>query len=108
MLREGPKKLLITLATDAHEMNRRKGVTTVMKTAVLLFVIGVSLTLLFAEGIAIVAGLFVTALLASGLGFTLHEFKRLSAESEAHNRAARRVSPLREYRLAKQLPASLS
>jgi hypothetical protein len=79
-----------------------------MKTAVLLFVIGVSLTLLLAEGIGIVVGLFVTLLLASGLGFTLREFKRLSAESEARNRAARTVSQLREGRLARQLPASFA
>lgn len=59
-----------------------------MKTAVLLFVVGVSLTLLLAEGLGIVVGLFVTLLLSGGLGFTLREFKRLSAESEACNHAA--------------------
>ena len=59
-----------------------------MKTAVVLFVVGVSLTLLLAEGLGIVVGLFVTLLLSGGLGFTLREFKRLSAESEARNQAA--------------------
>ena len=49
-----------------------------MKTAVLLFVFGVSLTLLLGEGLGIVVGLFVTLLLSGGLGFTLREFRRLS------------------------------
>ena len=59
-----------------------------MKTAVVFFVLGVSLTLLLAQGLGIVAGLFVSLLLSGGLGFTLREFKRLSAESEARNHAA--------------------
>ena len=58
-----------------------------MKTAVMLFVLGVSLTLLLAEGLGMVVGLFVTLLLSGGLGFTLREFKRLSAESEARSHA---------------------
>ena len=62
-----------------------------MKTAVVLFVIGVSLTLLLAEGLGIVVGLFVTLLLSGGLGFTLREFKRLSAESDARNHSAGKI-----------------
>jgi len=62
-----------------------------MKTAVVLFVVGVSLTLLLAEGLGIVVGLFATLLLSGGLGFTLREFKRLSAESEARNHAAGKI-----------------
>lgn len=66
-----------------------------MKTSVLLFVVGVSLTLLLAEGLGIVAGVFVTALLSGGLGFTLREFQRLSMEGETRNHAAGRILDFR-------------
>lgn len=66
-----------------------------MKTAVVLFVLGVSLTLLLAEGLGIVVGLFVTLLLSGGLGFTLREFKRLSAESEARNHSVAKILDFR-------------
>ena len=62
-----------------------------MKTTVLLFVVGVSLTLLLAEGLGIAVGLLVTLLLSGGLGFTLREFKRLSVESEARNHSAGKI-----------------
>lgn len=63
-----------------------------MKTAVMLFVVGVSLTLLLAEGLGIVAGLFVTLLLSGGLGFTLREFNRLSEKG-----ADRKLAPSKKY-----------
>jgi hypothetical protein len=73
---------------DSHEMNGRKGIGSVMKIAALLFVVGVNLTLLLADGLVVVVGLLVTLLLSGGLGFTLHEFKRLSAKSQICDRAA--------------------
>jgi hypothetical protein len=68
-------------------MNYRKRIGAVMKTAVVLFVVGVSLTLLLAEGLGVVVGLFVTLLLSGGLGFTLREFKRLSENGTSHKLA---------------------
>jgi hypothetical protein len=78
-----------------------------MKTAVALFVVGVSLTLLLAEGLGMLMGLFVTLLLSGGLGFTLREFKRLSAESEARNHATDKVLDCRNadfHTTFRQLP----
>jgi hypothetical protein len=79
-----------------------------MKTAVVLFVVGVFLTLLLAEGLGIVVGLFVTLLLSGGLGFTLREFKRLSAEGEARNHAEGKISRPFQCRLPQDLPASFA
>jgi hypothetical protein len=93
--------------SDSSEMNHRKGIGAVMKTAVVLFVLGVSLTLLLAEGLGIVVGLFVTLLLSGGLGFTLREFKRLSAESDARNHSAGKILDFRNadfHTTFRQLP----
>ena len=79
-----------------------------MKTAVVFFVLGVSLTLLLAQGLGIVAGLFVSLLLSGGLGFTLREFKRLSAESEARNHAAGEILDCRNADFHSHLPASFA
>ena len=67
-----------------------------MKTAVLLFVFGVSLTLLLGEGLGIVVGLFVTLLLSGGLGFTRREFKRLSEKGAGRKLTASAKYPGRE------------
>ena len=67
-----------------------------MKLTFWLFVGGAALTLLLAEGLGIVVGLYATLLLSGGLGFTVHELKRLSAESEARSRAEVKILPFRD------------
>jgi hypothetical protein len=77
-----------------HKKNCRNGVC-VVKLSFWLFVGGAALTLLLAEGLGIVVGLYVSVLLSGGLGFTVHEFKRLSAEGEAGGRAEFKILPFR-------------
>ena len=66
-----------------------------MKLTFWLFVAGAALTLLLAEGLGIVVGLYVSLLLSGGLGFTVHELKRLSVEGEARSRADTKILPFR-------------